>query len=542
MSRLGSSKPGHKYLRRKTLPGGKHQYIYHENKGRDKAAPEEQKATPPVPAEPAPQPSEVKPYTTITARPASSYLSPDALKGMDDDQRAWFRGTSMPTGFHAMLFGSGWIRKVTSTPPVERDPDKRPTGTNWVATYLPKPGAIEVHNQPDMAGREESWEDVTEATRRVTGIAMERYCRVNPALQKYASIAPAWKEAAEEMREKLNLPTESDDNLWSMAFSQYARAEFLESDVTDFMMKCPAASSFMASIDGATYNLMPNDYSPELPASVEDVDVYEPQATEDAAARWCEDVLNIPMVKFRGLTPETANAIARGMFDDVKACGPMKLRSFVTHGKDSVAGGTHTLISTSIANAHLENGSWMEANIDELKDYTPRPRKLHDELTKLATGTQRDVSESTLAVIAQIPADAQLGYTIADMSPTVDGAIEALMTHECGHARMNVASAKVQKVVQDMYDTVTNSSSTISYDGVARINTVVKHLNEFPSEYSLSNWKEYGSECYAAWRTGICRERVPQELIDLFEKTFKVKPQDRAGSSDAQQAKLGARL
>jgi hypothetical protein len=239
------------------------------------------------------------------------------------------------------------------------------------------------------------------------------------------------------------------------------------------------------------------------------------------------------MVKFKGLTPETANAIARGMFDDVKACGPMKLRSFVTQGKDSVAGGTHTLISTSILNNHLENGSWMEANIDELKDYTPRPRKLHDELTKLATGTQRDVSESTLAVIAQIPADAQLGYTIADMSPTVDGAIEALMTHECGHARMNVASAKVQKVVQDMYDTVTNSSSTISYDGVARINTVVKHLNEFPSEYSLSNWKEYGAECYAAWRTGICRERVPQELIDLFEKTFKVVKQEKTSVQKA---------
>jgi hypothetical protein len=80
-----------------------------------------------------------------------------------------------------------------------------------------------------MVNRPDRWEDITEATRRVTGIAMERYCRVNPALQKYASIAPAWKDAAEEMREKLNLPTESDDNLWSMAFSQLTKSEFVDS-------------------------------------------------------------------------------------------------------------------------------------------------------------------------------------------------------------------------------------------------------------------------------------------------------------------------
>jgi hypothetical protein len=282
----------------------------------------------------------------------------------------------------------------------------------------------------------------------------------------------------------------------------------------------------MASLAGAVAPLVPLDYNTAHPEGVEDIDVYEPQATPDAAARWCEDTLGIPEVKFKGLTPETANAIARGLFDDVKACGKLKLSAVQSKPKNDMSGFNYqALMATVVSRDPIEarSGSWVEMNVDELADYIPRPRKLQEEMNKLAARIEKPVlSDSVKAIIDQIPADAQLGFTVADMSPTVDGSLEALITHELGHARMNTAPMACKKAAREIYYKVTGHD-TYNEDkdgGPVSLSIIARHLNEFPSEYALSSYKEFFAECYSAYRTGIARERVPQEMIELIEQYF----------------------
>ena len=490
MARLGSDKPGHKYLSKKRTKTGKVHYVYHDAKPRSKK-PEEQK-TERKPA--APEQPQQPQIPVAVNRPASSYMSgignPQFTK---PEVLAWFRGSTMPSGVHAALFGSGFVKKITDEKNYDTLKRDKHGQTIYSSTYIPKTGTIAIGEKTDHQ---------EEDCRFVTGLALDRFVRTVEPLKKYSSDSALWKDCVVKLRDRYGLrDTVTPEYLFAESFAQHAGHYDMLS-----VTRPNEADDFMAHLLADLDRVYPDYKGAAGHQDLADVKEYKPFASVEECAKFAEETLGVNTVDYEGLPVDTANAITKGLFDDISVGGKVKI--------DSIKAEPHELFRTAAVMETIHMGGaaavQLEVYRDVLQAWQPHTQPAKREAWALR-GEMSMRSEKLIRRLNQMNPDDPVGFNVGDYANDKAGGIRAMAIHEMGHARMDLLPApqkdEFKNAIAGIYNRIAAAPGKVG--------------NESPSEYAMTSADEFAAESYASWRTGLNSAGVPADMLALLQKTFK---------------------